>query len=232
MNEKIISKIKKLLALSKSENEHESQNAMLKVQEMLMKHKLSLKDVEECDLEPITTEEKATGFTFTKAKWKGILGKIIGDNLSCYTYFRGYRSYQVVFFGKDDDVTIAEITYKYAIDCINSEVKKLRRQAYKEYGSAVGIENDYALGFISGLKEKFDEQKAKHQEWGLVLSKPKEVVEQYEEKSKRFSKKGLTLKTQYHGNSDAYYKGEKDGKEFDISNKVAYEGENETILID
>lgn len=46
MNEKIVLKIKKLLALSKSENQHESQNAMLKVQEMLMKHKLSLKDVE------------------------------------------------------------------------------------------------------------------------------------------------------------------------------------------
>jgi cysteinyl-tRNA synthetase len=58
MDEKIISKIKKLLALSKSENEHESQNAMLKVQEMLMKHKLELKDVEEYDIEPITTEEK------------------------------------------------------------------------------------------------------------------------------------------------------------------------------
>ena len=231
MNEKIISKIKKLLALSKSQNEHESQNAMLKVQEMLMKHKLSLKDVEECELEPITTEERETGFTFTKAKWKGKLGKLIGDNLSCYTFFRGYRSYQVVFFGKDDDVAIAEITYKYAIDCINSEVGKLRRQAYKEYGTSIGIENDYALGFISGLETKFNEQKAKHQEWGIVLSKPKEVVEQYEEMSKGFSKKSLSLSTQYKGNSEAYYKGEKDGKEFDITNKIASENEDDIKLI-
>ena len=33
-------------ALSKSSNENEAQNAMLKAQQLLIKHKLSLKDVE------------------------------------------------------------------------------------------------------------------------------------------------------------------------------------------
>lgn len=230
MNEKIVSKIKKLLALSKSENEHESQNAMLKVQEMLMKHKLSLKDVEESNIETISTEERETEFTFTKAQWKARLGQLIADNLSCYCFLRTYKSRRIVFFGRDDDVAIAEITFKYAMDFINSEVGKLRRKAYKEGYSAIGIENDYALGFMSGLKARFDEQKSKHEEWGLVLVKPKEVIEGYEEMKKNFGKT-FSPNTKYQGNADAYYKGEKDGKEFDITNKIASEEVEETKLI-
>ena len=42
MDEKLIEKIKKLLALSESSNENEAKIAMLKAQELLAKHKLSI----------------------------------------------------------------------------------------------------------------------------------------------------------------------------------------------
>lgn len=42
MVEDIILKIQKLLALSKSSNENEAQNAMLKAQQLLIKYKLSI----------------------------------------------------------------------------------------------------------------------------------------------------------------------------------------------
>ncbi|MFR2890971.1 MAG: DUF2786 domain-containing protein, partial [Clostridium butyricum] len=64
--EDIILKIQKLLALSKSSNENEAQNAMLKAQQLLIKHKLSLKDVElySCEnikVDSFNTEQRFRG---------------------------------------------------------------------------------------------------------------------------------------------------------------------------
>ena len=47
MDIKVVEKIKKLLALSESSNEHEAKVSLLKAQELLAKHKLSLKEVKE-----------------------------------------------------------------------------------------------------------------------------------------------------------------------------------------
>ena len=47
INTTIILRIKKLLALSEGSNEYEAKSTMLKAQELLEKHKLSLRQVEE-----------------------------------------------------------------------------------------------------------------------------------------------------------------------------------------
>lgn len=228
MNEKIIVRIKKLLALSESSNKHEAQNSLLKAQELLMKHKLSMQDIEEHEIETVPIEDKITDFTFTKAKWKGKLATLIANNLCCYCYYhKGNRTNSITFLGREDDVAVAEITLKYAIDFVKDEVKKIQRERYKENKSSLGLESDYAVGFINGLQERYEEQKEKHQEWGLVLVKPKEVVDAYNNLNFIGS---INLKTKFNGNTDAYYKGEKDGKNFSISDKIASE-ENETVLI-
>ena len=57
MDENIILKIKKLLALSKSSNQNEAQNAMLKAQKLLIKYKLSLQEIESYSIEKIKIED-------------------------------------------------------------------------------------------------------------------------------------------------------------------------------
>ena len=73
MNKEVIEKIKKLLALSESSNEHESSTAMLQVQKLLVKHKLSMKEVEEYgEKEPINVVNDMSDICMTTGKWKGI----------------------------------------------------------------------------------------------------------------------------------------------------------------
>lgn len=44
--EKVIDKVKKLLAMTESEYENEAESAMLKAQELLAKHQLTMKDID------------------------------------------------------------------------------------------------------------------------------------------------------------------------------------------
>lgn len=68
----VIIKIKKLLALSKSTNKNEAQNAMLKAQQLLIKHKISLQEVESYEEENIEIEDLKT-----EQKFRGRVGKEI-----------------------------------------------------------------------------------------------------------------------------------------------------------
>lgn len=219
----IIQKIKKLLALSESSNEHEAKLAMFKAQELLAKHKISLKEIE--DHKNIDVIEGKTNITFRQGKWKGRLADVIAENFGCYHFYRTNRSHMIIFMGKDEDVTVCTIVLEYAIDCINSVVKKLRYEYQKDGYSTKGLENDYALGFIEGLSNAFEKQKEANQEWGLVLVRDKEVVEAYEKKE--FSRT-INTNTKFQGFNEVYFQGVEDGENFSISDRIA--GEEEKTL--
>ena len=226
--EDIILKIKKLLALSDSSNEHESRVAMLKAQELLVKHKLSLKSVEEFETEKIKVEENVTEVTFRVAKWKAQLADIIANNFGCYIFFKTYRVRTIVFFGRYEDTTVCKIVLEYAIDCINNSVRKLKNSYRKKHISTKGIESDYALGFIEGLDSMFEKQKQKNEEWGLVLVKEQVVVDAYNNKEFRGS---VDTCTSFQGHNDAFCKGLEDGEKFSITDKIANEGEPEEEIL-
>ena len=156
MNLKIVDKIQKLLALSESSNEHEAQASMLKAQELLAKHKLSIREVKEFKVYNSAIKEKISSVSFTKAKWKANLAKVIGDNFGCYLYLKVRNTNTITFFGREEDVTICNIVLDYAIDFIDSKVSKLRYQYRKNGYSTRGLENDYALvlDLIKNMKNK------------------------------------------------------------------------------
>lgn len=119
---------------------------------------------------------------------------------------------------------ICKIVLEYAIDTINSIVKRLRYKYRKEGHSTKGLENDFALGFINGLEEAFEKQKEENQEWGLVLKKDNEVVNYYKELEKTFTG-SIHTNLNFKGFSQAYYEGVDIGENFSISDKVAREKE-------
>lgn len=148
MDTKIVEKIQKLLALSESVNEYEAQLSMLKAQELLAKYKLSLREVKDFKVYNSSIKEKISTVSFTKAKWKAKLAGLIADNFGCYHYYKTRRNHTIAFFGREEDIAICNIVLEYAVDCINTKVKKLRYQWLRDGYSTKGLENDYALGFI------------------------------------------------------------------------------------
>lgn len=79
-------KIRKLLALAESPNEHEAKAALLKARELMAEHKLTevgLKDVEKQPVENILTD-----ITCSKRRnpWVIRLSVVIGENYCCKSY--------------------------------------------------------------------------------------------------------------------------------------------------
>lgn len=228
MNEKLIKKIKKLLALSESSNESEAKAAMLKSQELLAKHKLSIQEIKEHKLYINDITKHVSEISFTKAKWKAKLAKIIANNFACEYYFTTRRTHKITFFGRKEDILVCNIVLEYAVDCIKSKVRRLRYEYSKDGYSTKGLENDYALGFIEGLEFMFEEQKRQNQEWGLVLIKDQEVVDAYKNINFRGT---IDINTNFEGFNEVYQEGCKDGKKFSISDKIANDNLNETLNI-
>lgn len=226
MNTKLIEKIQKLLSLSESSNENEAKIAMLKAQELLIKHKLSLQEVKNIRINNSKIKDDVTNISFTKAKWKGKLAYLIAENFGCYSYYKTRRIHRITFFGREEDVRVCNIVLEYAVDCIESTIKRLNREYIKNGYSTKGVGNDYAIGFIEGLKENFEKQKKSNEEWGLVLFKDKEVIEEYSKK--KFSG-SINTNSTFKGNSDVYYQGLENGKKFSISDKIT-EGKDDDIL--
>jgi len=228
LDKKIVEKIQKLLALSESNNDHEAELSMLKAQELLAKYKLSLREVKEFKVLNSAIKEKVSVISFKKAKWKANLAKLVADNFGCYQYFKTRCTHKIAFFGREEDITVCNIVLEYAIDCINSAVKRMRYQYIRNGYSTRGLENDYAMGFIDGLSRKFEEQKKANHEWGLVLAKDKEVVEAYEQIK---FKRTINCSTNFQGYSEAYEQGHIDGQNFSISDKIAEGDTKETLSL-
>lgn len=220
-------KIKKLLALSKSPNEHEAQAALTKAQQLMAEHKISMAEVQ--DVGKREALEKKTGVTFSARRdpWILRLSNIIAENYCCKAIsYResGKQTQSLYFVGLDEDIEICMIAFNYASDCIRSEIKD-RSETGKLLGyphkTILEICNGYAYGFLAGLKEAFEEQKSEAG-WGLVLSLPSEVNEKLKEigiKTVKFkSKQASTV------SKKDYDEGKKDGREFDITKRVSAEG--------
>lgn len=79
-------KIKKLLALSKSPNEHEAQSALAKAQQLMAEHKISMAEVE--DKEKRKANEHSAGITYSTRRdpWVLRLSKVISKNYCCESF--------------------------------------------------------------------------------------------------------------------------------------------------
>ena len=202
MNENIIAKIKKLLALaSDNSSEEEAKSAALKAQELLAKHHIDMKLVENLDLDKVE-EIVSNRIEVPAKKWKYVLAQIVAKNFRCAVHT--YGSSFIVFFGHETDVAVASETFKYLFrlgDKLANREVKFAKAARRPRD---GMYNNYVLGFCKGLQEAFAEQCT-----ALMVVVPEDVTKAHNDLM-RFSK---TKNVNYRGNrhSEAYEKGREEG---------------------
>lgn len=208
-------KIKKLLSLAQSDNENESKAALLKAQELMIKNKISEKDLEDVKKQKIKTI--MTGLTYSSRKNRYVLNlsKVITENYCCIYYANreyGRQTRNLVIAGFEDDVEICMEVLTKAVDTIAHNAKKLvYRKGYRSKHKKI-VMDSYADGFVQGLKEMYDKQrKLNEEEWGLVLVVPKEVNDILKGMSKGVIKKLNST------DRDAYEKGSQDGNNFKVT---------------
>lgn len=167
-------KIRKLLALAKSPEPEEAKFALLKARKLMAEHKLSERDLEERNT---TVIKRAIRETFSKKanSWMDPLSIVIGENYCC-SAFRCKISakttvWHVGFIGLEGDIEICVKIFRYAVRCIKSEQKKLRKQ-HRDYYTPQEIAkicDSYGYGFARGVYEAFTRQNEENQEYGLIL---------------------------------------------------------------
>jgi len=165
--EKVIEKVKKLFALSKSSNEHEAALAASKAMELLAEHNLSISDVE------IKAKESADVLTIpcakTMALWNLQILNAVKRAFNCEAFTYG-RAGKVTFVGIGQDVEVASYTYIYLFTTVTriadeyaakisqkdreDNLLDLRKQARRDQKFS------FQMGCAAAIKEKLVATKA------------------------------------------------------------------------
>jgi len=233
-NERIVDKIKKLLAKAdsnKNSNEHEVEAAALMAQRLMAKYGV---DVDEIDLQEM--QEIVTGeLNISKHRsWKYRLSGVIADNFRCKKYFTTRKgSCKLKFIGQKHDVAIANEMYVFLYKIGHRNASKLEKKIREECGTAKGVYISYTEGFVNGLREKLEEQCR-----ALMIITLPEVEAEYQEIAKGFEGKGLRTRTTDKFNQKAYVQGKYDGKyslnrtEFSDQHKIQKESRNNKSVME
>lgn len=209
MDVKIVEKIKKLLSLSGSPNEHEAQSALLKAQELLAKYQLSMSDLEIQNETKEEVVEVSVEATLSRTPWKGRLAIVIAENFRCYSWLvKGHRSSYIVFLGNSSDVEICKLTLDFALKFIQRRSNQIGRKLNKEGYSSKGVLNSYGAGFVGGLNAQFSEQKSQNEKWELALAQPQKATEIYNGMDFKFKESHVKINKKYEAI------GYEDGKNF------------------
>lgn len=165
-------KIRKLLALSESPNIHEAKAALLKARQLMAEHGLS----EEQEMEqPAALLDADLTFSSRRDPWIAHLVGIIGEAYRCRGYItkgRG-RTYTPHFIGLEEDVQLCGDIFMYAVECIRSGIRRIKRESISLDRDEIRQKCDsYGYGFVYGIKVAFQEQE---QQWGIILAAPEKI---------------------------------------------------------
>ena len=92
-NQEVIDKVKKLLALSESDNENEAKSALLMAQKLMAKYNINVETTGE---ETIAYSKEICQHRYDAA-YRKPLGRVIADNFRCEMYLHGGH---ITFFGR------------------------------------------------------------------------------------------------------------------------------------
>lgn len=214
-------KIRKLLALAESPNEHEAKAALLKARQLMAEHKLTERDCKDAEKQEV--KDIHTDITCSKRRnpWIVDLSAVIGENYCCKgyrTHGYGRQTQEIGFVGFEDDVEICVEIFKYAVDCVLSGIKRIK-QENSCYSSryAKRLSDSFGYGFARGISEAFEKQQEKNEAgWGPVLVVPKEV----EEATQHWKDEAFQARTAEEISAGAYRAGYSEGKEFDPTRRL------------
>lgn len=193
MSEDILKKVKKLLALASSCNEHEAKSAAAKAQALMVRHNLSMQSLGK--LSDYINEGTGDGMSKISRESSYIMSILTQHFfVRCYydNQFVGYtrtgkRRYVKTprIVGTAENVTVAQYVYEF----LSATYARLWKEYAKEHGNkSMTARNSFAYGLTEGIKITLREsEKAVCTEMGLVIVP--------DEKLKAFMKQTLNLKS-------------------------------------
>jgi hypothetical protein len=215
----IIEKIKKLLALANSSNEHEAALAASHAQRLLSEHNLAMADIEAAR-KPDKADKVETAVSKSLPKWMRHLSAGVSTAFDCQAVHHPATG-KMTFIGVGADVQIAAYTFIY----LDRTVRKLCGIYMKQHVSS-SIANrhrelmrqSYYLGAVSTITARLREQKVQTPVTTNALVPVKEGL------IKQAMNEIGTVRTLHsrrsYINSDAYARGQTDGGEVGIHHGI------------
>lgn len=207
MSNKVIELIQKLLALSTSPNEHEAAAAMAKAQELLLKHNLDMASVtapteeQKDDLDMIN---EIVDFDKIESWQSTLLNSISKRNfVHLIRVSTGYRTAEFHILGRRSNVKAVETMYNWLEPQI---LRLIAKSGYKR-----GEKISYAMGIISTIGKKLDEQIGTYQQnnpssRALIVNVQKETDTWYKDQYPHTTSRSVNI-----NHSGAYSHGRSDG---------------------
>ena len=155
MNQSIVDKIRKLLALATSSNEHEARLAAEKANELLIRHNLKMQDLgEEGDYakDPVLV----AGRLKPQTDW--IVSILQQHFFVVAASSRQYYRHQTILYlvGKKTNLEIAHYVYVF----LDRTFPGLWQQWKAEQGRRAGLRKNYYHGLHNGLNYQLDQRRA------------------------------------------------------------------------
>jgi hypothetical protein len=215
----IIEKIKKLLALANSSNEHEAALAAGHAQRLLSEHNLAMADIN-ASHRPDKADTVETAVSKTLPKWLRQLSAGVSTAFDCQTVHHPATG-KMTFIGVGADVQIAAYTFTY----LDRIVRKICGTYMKQHvGNTIAnrhrelMRQSYYLGAVSTITARLREQKIQSPVTTGALVPVKEGL------IRQAMNEIGTLRTLHsrrsYINSDAYARGQTDGGEVGIHRGV------------
>jgi hypothetical protein len=226
--EKIIDKIRKLLALANSSNEHEAALAASHAQRLLSEHNLAMADIE-TENKPQSADKVETNVSKTLPKWVRHLSAGVSVAFDCQAIH--YPSLgKMTFIGIGVDVQIAAYTFSY----LEQTVRKLCNSYMKNHVNDIVpnrhrelMRQSYYLGAVSTITGRLNEQKIQTPITPGALVPVKEGLIK-----KAMAEIGPTRSVRSRKsyiNSHAYNKGQQDGQQVGIHKGIGSNTTTNTI---
>lgn len=171
MNEKIVARINKLMALTQSSNENESAKAAEMAFKLMEENGITASDLTSASLEedlgPIANENlKYKSWLCT---WEKNLASVIATYFNCCTYTsskwhptKNWKIFSIGFVGHEANRITAITMYEWLR-------KAIQREANKKF-QTYSFQQSYCLGVVLGLSERYGkESNVDSTETGLVI---------------------------------------------------------------
>jgi hypothetical protein len=218
----VIEKIKKLLALTDSGNEHEAALAAAHVQRLLSAHNLAMADITSTT-PPDKADRVETDVARNLPKWLRHLSAGVGSAFDCQSIHHPAKG-TMTFIGVGADAQVAAYTFSY----LDRTVRKLCAGYLKQHaGSAVVgrqrelLRHSYYLGAVSTITHQLQDQKKQ------TPVTPGALVPLKEELIKSAMNDLGPIRTMHsrrsYINASAYNQGQSDGREIAIRKGVQHD---------
>jgi len=222
-NNPIIEKIKKLLALANSSNEHEAALAASHAQRLLSEHNLAMADIEST-VKPDKADKVDTTVSKTLPKWLRHLSAGVSTAFDCRAVHYP-SSGKMTFIGVGADVQIAAYTFTYLERTVRrlcgcymkNHVRPDLANRHREL-----VRQSYYLGAVSTITTRLKVQKIQTPITSGALVPVKEGL--IKQAMNEIGPTRTVRSRRSYINADAYTKGQDDGRLVGIRHGIATSG--------